>query len=303
MRWAISGLLLAAAFECPANPVLIGEGEALLAAPHSDGRLPEIVSRSDRRLVEVDPLTPPPTPELDEIRGDEAVAGRFPGNFGNAFGQGDTLRNQLLRDFANPSTNPAGAPATGVERARRSGPTESGSGGSVPLSPAQLLLREAVENALKLVRDSVIDDSDAVNFSVVGVDFNLTLSGGQPSLVVNGSDVWPTILYDPQNEEVRHGPAVMNGPGGQSAAGNWGSGQQWASAQSSATASDIAVGIGSTDAVSLITAKAREFVSDPMTIIAILGCLIFWIGYEIASAVRERRRMRRHRRRAARARA
>ena len=324
MRRAVSGLLLAAAFQCLANPVLIGEGDEIVAAPQSEDRPADIVRRTDRQLVESDPLTPPPAPQIHETRGDEAVSGRrpgfddagtgrpwaapgLPGNYGNAFGQGDTLRNQLLRDFDNPSAHPAGAPATGAERARRGGATESDPGGSSPLNPAQAMLREAVENSLRLVRDSVIDEHDMLNFSIVGVDFNLTLSGGRRSLTVNGSDVWPTMLYDPLNEELRQGPSVMaramQGQGGQSAAGGGGSAQPWASAQSSPNPSEIPRAAGSTDGVPFVVAKVREFVTDPMTIIAVLGCLVFWMGYEIASAVRERRRLRRHRRREARARA
>ena len=170
------------------------------------------------------------------------------------------------------------------------------------------MLREAVENALKLIRDSVIDEGDMVNFSIVGVDFTLTLSGGQRSLMVNGSEVWPTILYDYLNEEVRQGPSVMapaamQWQGGQSVGGGGGSSQPWASAHSSPSQSEIPRGAGSTDGIPLIVAKVLEFVTDPMTIIAALGCLIFWMAYEIASAVRERRRLRRYHRREARARA
>jgi hypothetical protein len=137
-----------------------------------------------------------------------------------------------------------------------------------------------------------------VNFSIVGVDFNLALGGGRRSLTVNGSDMWPTMAYDPLNEEVRQGPSVLTsaalqGVAGQSAGGIAGSAQPWASVQSSAIPSEIP----------LIAAKVREFMTDPMTIIVAFGCLFLWMAYEIASAVRERRRRRRYHRRHARARA
>jgi hypothetical protein len=300
--------MLVAAFECFADPVLIGNSEHLLAPPDPENGLRDIVQHSDRRLTEVDLMATPP-PAIDEIRFDNPPPGRKPGldeaaasrlgatpgspvNFGTAFGESDTLR-----DFGNPSVNPAGAPATGLERARRGGAPESGSGGSIPLNPAQAMLRDAVDNALKLVRDSIIDENEMVNFSIVGVEFNLALGGGRRSLTVNGSDMWPTMSYDPLNEEVRQGPsavtsAAMQGMAGQSAGGIGGSAQPWASAQSSPVPSEIP----------LIAAKVREFVTEPMTIIVAFGCLFLWMAYEIASAVRERRRRRRYRRRHARAR-
>ena len=141
MRWAVSGLVLAAAFECLANPVLIGEGEELFAAPQGEDRLPDIVARSDRRLTESDPLTPPPAPQTDEIRGDEAVPGRrlgfddtatsrlgatagLPGNYGNAFGQGDTLREPVVARLRQPECESGGrashGPGTGAP-GRRNG--------------------------------------------------------------------------------------------------------------------------------------------------------------------------------------
>ena len=312
-RSAVTGLMLVAAFECFADPVLIGKSEHSLASPERENGPRDIVQHSAGRLTEVDLAATPP-PAIDEIRFDNPMPGRKPGldeaaasrlgatpgapvNIGTAFGEDDALRNQSLRDFGNPSVNPAGAPATGLERARRGGATESGSGGSIPLNPAQAMLRDAVDNALKLVRDSIVDESETVNFSIVGVDFNLALGGGRRSLTVNGSDMWPTMPYDPLNEEVRQGPsavtsAAMQGMAGQSAGGIGGSAQPWASAESSPVPSEIP----------LIAAKVREFVTDPMTIIIAFGCLFLWMAYEIASAVRERRRRRRYRRRHARAR-
>jgi hypothetical protein len=295
VRGVISGLLLASgaiAFESLATPVITGGGENSLVAPRRD-----------------DLLRPLPAPPIDEIRVDEAVPGRrsgpdgtlwdrlgaspgLPGNYGSGFGQGDTLRNQLLRDFGNASANPAGAPAAGWERGRSGGTSELGRGGSDYASPAQAAYREAVDNALKLVRDSVLDETDSVSFSMAGVDFSLTLGGGRRSLTVNGSDLWPASLLgglwteEARPESSMKVPATVQGQGIQSAA----AGER--SAQATATSQDS----GGAQGAPLIIEKVREFLTDPMTIVVALGGLIIWLSFEMSAAVRERRRRRRSQR-------
>jgi hypothetical protein len=46
--------------------------------------------------------------------------------------------------------------------------------------------------------------------------------------------------------------------------------------------------------------KVRGFVADPLTIIAAVGGLLIWLSFEISNSIREQRRWRRLRRRAAR---
>ena len=216
LRCAVSSLLLASgvvAFDSVADPVLIGDRQEVFAAPEGDDRLPEILARAERDTAPIDGPSSRSPLVIDEIRVDGGALGRrqnwnnapqnrldvaqgLPGNFGNTSGQGDLFRNPLLRDYGNAGANPAVAPAAGGEQGRSAGARE-------PVNAAQAMLWEAVDNALKLIRDSVVDETDMVSFSIVGVDFSLTLSGGRPTLLVNGSDLWPTLLNGSLMEESR----------------------------------------------------------------------------------------------------
>jgi hypothetical protein len=290
----MSGLLLTSgviALESLATPVITG-GEGSIAVPRRDDLLPAL-----------------PAPAIDEIRVDEVVPGRrpipggvaldspdaspgLPGNYGSGFGQGDTLRNQLLRDFGDASANAAGAPAAGWERGRSGSTSELGRGGSDFMNPAQAAYREAVANALKLARDSVLDETDSVSFSMAGVDFSLTLGGGRRSLTVNGSELTPASLLgglwteEARAESSMKVPATMQGQGVGLAAATERSAQSSAASQES----------GGAQGAPLIIEKVREFLTDPMTIIVALGCLIIWLSFQMSAAVRERRRRRRSQR-------
>lgn len=308
---AVSILLLAAgaaALEAFASPVQIQDAEELIAAPRGDERPADLGAVPEKRAG-VDPSTLPLPVVIDEIRGDETAPGRrpgwdgtllnrlggatgSPGNYGSVFGQGETLRDQLLRDFGVTAGYPGSEPASGQNQPRRSGAPQS-------LTPAQVMLQEAVESALRLIRDSVVDESDTVSFSVVGVDFNLTLSGGRSVSVT--SDVWPTLAQSPFSDDAR--PLAMTG--GSARGSRQSSGMQGGGGPSPAHASpppsELAQEAGPGLGGPLIYEKLREFATDPVTMVVVLGCLFAWLAYEFSSAVRERRRSRRARRRAARA--
>ena len=314
VRRAVSILLLAAGamvLESFASPVLIGDADDLIAPPGGEG-LPDIGLRAERRAAAVDPSTLPLPVTIDEIRGDESAPGRrpgwdgtplnrlgawpgLPGSYGSVFGQGESLRDQLLRDFGSAGASPAGEQTAGTNQLRRG--DDRGA-----VTPAQAMMWEAVDNALKLIRDSVVDESELVSFSVVGVDFNLTLSGGRSSLVVT-SDLWPAVAQVLLGDEVRPesvARASATAPGaGSGMHGVGGPSYAQSTALPPETAPDAAPGQGAV----LIYEKIRDFVTDPMTIVAVFGSLIVWLTYEFSSAVRERRRWRRARRRAMRAQA
>ena len=60
------------------------------------------------------------------------------------------------------------------------------------------------------------------------------------------------------------------------------------------------LGLDSKGDIASIIEKVREFVTDPLTIIAAVGGLLIWLSFEISNSIREQRRWRRLRRRAAR---
>jgi hypothetical protein len=48
--------------------------------------------------------------------------------------------------------------------------------------------------------------------------------------------------------------------------------------------------------IAFIIDKIREFVTDPLTIIAVVGALLIWFSFEISTSIRKQRRLRRRRR-------
>ena len=286
VRCALSGLMLVigtAAFESLAHPVFSEDGEAsAMAVDH---------------VVNVRSL-PDPAGAVDEIRVEEVAFGRrpwlpaaLPGNYGNPFGQGEGLREQLLRDFGSAVANSAGASGADLERARRGDP-RPGPGEPDPLNAAQAMINDVVENTLKLIRDAVFEDGEIVNFSLAGVDVNMTIVGGRGALIVDGFDLWPTIFSGSMNDPARGESATTTKQEGvRDPDANLGPAQALATAQ----------GLDDTLTVPVAIAKIRDFLVDPMTIVAALGCLIVWFSFAMSSAIRERRRRRRSRRRRARA--
>jgi hypothetical protein len=312
LRCAVSSLLLASvvvAFDSVAEPVLIGDRQAVFAAPEGDDRLPEILARAERDTPPIDGPSFRSPLVIDEIRVDGSALGRrqnwnnapqnsldvaqgLPGNFGNTPGQGDLFRNPLLRDTDNAGANPAVAPAAGSEQGRSAGARE-------PVNAAQAMLWEAVDNALKLIRDSVVDETDMVSMSIVGVDFSLTLSGGRATLLMNGSDLWPTLLNASLMEESRPVTTVSAAAALQERSIHSGP-LTGGAASLPETPAEIPLGLDSKGDIASIMEKVREFVADPLTIIAAVGSLLIWLSFEISNSIREQRRWRRLRRRAAR---
>jgi hypothetical protein len=312
VRYAVSSLLLASgvvAFDSVADPLLIGDRQEVFAASEGDDRMPEVLARAERDTAPIDGPSPPSPLVIDEIRFDGGALGRrqnrnnapqnslevaqgLPGNVGNTFGQGDLFRNPLLRDHGNADANPAVAPAAGSEQGRSAGVRE-------PVNAAEAMLWEAVDNALKLLRESVVDETDTMSFSIVGVDFSLALSGGRPTLLVNGSDLWPSLLNGSLMEEARPVSTVSAAAALQEQSMHSGA-LTGGAASSPGMSAEIPRGSDSKGDIPFIIDKIWKFVTDPLTIIAVVGALLIWFSFEISNSIREQRRWRRLQRRKAR---
>lgn len=312
LRYAVSSLLLASGVvvsDSVADPLLIGDRQEVFAASEGDDGLPEFLARAERDTAPIDGPSSRSPLVIDEIRIDGSALGRrqnwnnasqnrlevaqgLPGNFGNTFGQGDVFRNPLLRDTGNAGANPAVAPAAGSEQGRSAGARE-------PVNAAQAMLWEAVDNALKLIRDSVVDETDMVSISIEGVDFGLTLSGGRATLIVNGSDLWPTLLNGSLMEESRP-VSTVNAAAALQERSIHSSPLTGGAASLPETPAEIPLGLDSKGDIASIMQKVWEFVADPLTIIAAVGGLLIWFSFEILNSIREQRRWRRLRRRAVR---
>ncbi len=313
VRCAVSGLLLASgavAFDSVADPVLIGDRQEVFAAREGDDRLPEILARAERDTPPIDGPSSSSLLAIDEIGVDGGALGRrqnwnnapqngldvaqsLPGNFGNTFGQRDLFRNPLLRDYGNARTNPAVTLVAEGEQGRSVGARE-------PVNAAQAMLWEAVDNAVKLIRDSVVDETDTVSFSMVGVDFSLALSGGRTTLLVNGSDLWPMLLNGSLMEEARPVSTVSAAAALQERSIHSGPLTGGGAASLLETPAEIPLASGSKGDIPSIIETVRGFVTDPLTIVVAVGGLLIWLSFEISNSIREQRRWRRLRRRAVR---
>lgn len=305
LRCAISGLLLAGiaiGFEALANPVLFNHTVESITAPQADDPQSDTFSRAEENADGADRPPPPPAPEIEDFRIDDGLTERTVGSgeasmtrlgvlpglaerYGNVFGQGDGSLNQTLRNYAIPNANPAGAPDLGWDRARRAGVRGNVSGGQDRANPAQAMLWEAVDDALRLIRDAVFDDKGIVSFSIAGIEFTLTPGGGRRMLFLNADDLWPSILYGPLNEDARPATSAAAPMAIQESGSGYG-GASAAAGQSSPLPHES----GSPERIRRVVARILEFLADPITIFAAIGCLIIWLSFVIADSVRNRGR-------------
>ena len=118
--------------------------------------------------------------------------------FGNVSGRFELGHSQGLVLFAGADDASASLALIGVQHTRATAAPR--------LGPDR-----ATDDIFRTLRESLIDHADGANFSLAGVELNVSLKGGQRSVTVNGFDVLPVLQEVAQRDAAASetGPAFL----------------------------------------------------------------------------------------------
>ena len=303
-RCAIFSLWLGAgavAFDANADPMLLSGEEDMLAVPMAGVPLLEGVPRSAARPLMIDLPLPHPLPEWNQIRADEGApaqhnSSQSPENRrvmsfvprahdASVSRSGDISLQQLLRDYGYPGYQPA-APRVGGDRARQRDALDGGRAVQPEFSMAtEAMLRVAAVNVLELMSDSSSNERDAVMLFVAQFGgFRAMLRAELQSLVDSVSDLVPLALSeDTWSESAATRMAAVQRQQSQFTGATMLSGQPPVVPRPEESRVDI---------VGFFVSMLREFLTNPIAIIAACGTLILWKSLDlllVAQVLRRRR--------------
>jgi hypothetical protein len=244
-HWAITGWLLIGA----AVPFA---SQAEPISPESSSSLREALRLEasndfDRRLTVVGEAT------REVRRTGPAIAPSLLGVDEGALNEGSPLHNTQLQEQISD---------------RASWNSRSGLGRNIDTGPD--LLRETVNNALKATRDAFFDGGDTANFSLAGIDLSVTLRADRRGVSVNGYDILASNQNVAQDSDVL---LQMNA----------------SAAEKTITGAPRETAFrkyGESDTIKLADIRKWVFdlVSEPITIVVILGFLGIWVVLAMASS-------------------
>lgn len=259
-----------------ATPVLTGAGEEAAAVTKRDDRRVDFLPRAGNRAADFELKFSPPTSEFGGSRVDELAPGRRlgtdhaplarPNASSGPSGRDDSIPpKQPLRELVNVNGDPAGAPPAARERLRGDGAPDS--------RPRETESRPGDGTA----RDAVVSapDKGMANFSLPGFgDVSLALSANRRSLLVNGFELPLRGLFDTENQK----PSLER-PDDRTVG----------TATTFARPPAIPEGDRLADNPRQLMGMVLEFLTDPVTILVVLGWLSLWLFSEIVQSVRQRR--------------
>lgn len=285
VRYAVLAFALAAGAvpgRSFAVPVFTTAGEEATAGTRNDETLAEYLAGAGTVPSPAEMRSPTASPEFGEFgidtplaspppKANPAPVNRSHASAGTPAIDDDLALKQLFRQVVKVHVDPTGPRLTAQDRTRRIGAQEASLGDKEFVTNAEAMVKDAMVSAL---------EKGVVAFSLTDLgDISLTLTGERRSLIINGVEVFSLTDTDSEKSALHRQE-------------NRYAGMTTASAAAS-TPAMISQADSSSEHVPQMIGVLREFLTDPITIIAALGWLILW---EILEGVRSSRRRRPHRR-------